>query len=151
MRSRISSANSGRTSLSTCCIGARNLVNPAISRTLAARILYQLHESEILVQLHVAVEKRQPGIICDKSYGSGSAATYADHVFHQPGHRFAPDFRDFERVPVQMQRVDVAGVLIIEAEFISLPSFTNQLFGTGEGLAVDRPAIEVDFMPRNLL
>src|SRR5260370_39508148 len=120
MRSRISSANSGRTSLSTCCIGARNLVNRVISRTLAARILYQLHESEILVQLHVAVEKRQPGTICDKSYGSGSPAAYADHVFHQPGHGFAPDFRDFKCVAVQMQRADGPGGLIVEGDITSL-------------------------------
>src|SRR5437879_13773872 len=98
MRARISSANSGRTSLSTCCIGARNLVNRLISRTLAARILYQLHESEILVQLHVAVEKRQPGIICDKSYGSGSPGGYADDVFHHPGNGFAPEYVCFRCV-----------------------------------------------------
>src|SRR5690242_17194672 len=52
-----------------------------------AGVLQQLHETEILVQLHVAVKKRQPGIIRDKTDRGRIAPADADHVFHQSGHR----------------------------------------------------------------
>ena len=164
-RSQIYFANSGRISPSTSCLATRKSALPHqllssehpgsgcdlgwAPSTVAVRILQQLHESEILMELHVAVEERQTGIICHESYGGGSPASYADNVLHQPGHRFPTDFDDLERVAVQVQWVDVTGALVVEEEFVALPFLQTQLFDIRKTLAIDRPAIEVDFVPWN--
>src|SRR5690348_4919609 len=77
-----------------------------------ASVIQQLHESEVHVQLHMAMEQSQARVICHEVYGGGCAAIHTDDVLHDSAHLFAAGAGYFEGVTVEMQRVDIAAVIV---------------------------------------
>src|ERR1019366_4153820 len=114
-----------------------------------AGILQQLHEAEIHVKLHVAVEKGQPRIVRDEIHSCGTAASNADHVLHQSRSWLPRNLCNLERVTVQMEGMYIA-TIVVEQQPVSLALLEPKPFDVGEGLPIDRPMIEILSIPRNL-
>ena len=70
-------------------------------------VLQECHEPEIHVQLLVAVKECQSRIVGDEVEFEFLKSAQHDHVLDHASGRFACDARQFETVPMQMQRVNV--------------------------------------------
>jgi hypothetical protein len=74
-------------------------------------VIEQCHEAEIHVQLLVAMEQGQAGIIRDEVHLDLLIAAQHHHVLHDTGRRLAGDPHQLETVAVQMNGMDVvAGI-----------------------------------------
>jgi hypothetical protein len=75
------------------------------------------------MQLLLTVEQREPGIVGDEVKFHLLEPAQHHHVLDHPGGRFAGDTRQFEAVPVQIQRVDIVA-RIAKLQPIAAPSCT---------------------------
>jgi len=82
------------------------------------RIVEEAHETEVHVELLVAMEKREAGIVGDEINFELLVAAEHDNVFADARGRSAGDLRELEGVAVEMDRVDVVA-LVEEAEAVA--------------------------------
>src|ERR1700686_1068317 len=117
-----------RMRISTMAFAARSLqaddesfVMPRLSRSLSA-VIEQRHETKVHVQLLMAMEQREAGIIRREIHFDFLIAAHHDHVFHHPGARYSSNLGKLKTVTVQMDGMDiVAGVAHPQA--VTLPQF----------------------------
>jgi len=104
----------------------------------------QRHETEVHMQLHMAMEQGQPWLIGDEVHFHGLVAAQHRDVLDNAAGWLARDAGDLEAVAMQMHGVDiVAGV--VHAQPVAPPMVQlEQRFHRlhVEGNAVDRPSIE---------
>ncbi len=87
---------------------------------MALDVIEKRHEAEVHMQLSVAMEKSQAGVVRHKVHFHLLITTQHDDILHDPGCCFASDPSQFEAMPMQMNRMDViAGVA--HAKSITFP------------------------------
>ena len=64
------------------------------------RVIEQRHKPEIHMQLLVAVEKAQTGVVGDEIYFDRLVSSHHHHVLENPGCPLPGDVRQLEQVPV---------------------------------------------------
>jgi len=114
------------------------------------RVLNQCLESEIHVQLHVAMEQRQSGMIRDEINLGIAESSDVHDIFHHTCRCFAADIDDLKIVPVEVERVAVAG-LVVKDHAIAFAGLDHQRIGVRPRFPVDGPAIERYSLSRNFL
>src|ERR1700733_3027112 len=111
-----------------------------------SNVVKERHESEIHMELLVAMKQRHAGIVGDKIHFRLLIAAQHHYIFHYAGRRFSRQLHKLETVPVQMDGMDVvAGVAHLDPIALALLQMKRRLarlvappvFNT-----VDRPAIE---------
>lgn len=85
----------------------------------------QIHKPEIHVELRVTVKERKPWIVRHEIDLRGAEAAHQNHVLHDACNRLIAHFRDFKRVPVQVQRMKIAAV-VVEQQAIALSGMDDQ-------------------------
>jgi hypothetical protein len=106
----------------------------------------QGHKAEVHVQLLVAVEQGEAGIVGNEVDLGFLVSAHHHNVFHHAGGWLSGDPREFEAVPMQMNRVDVI-TRIAHANAVALPLMQMEgrrrhhlLYGVRH--SVDGPLIE---------
>src|SRR5579862_2801957 len=90
------------------------------ARRPSLNVVEEGHEAEIHVELLVAMEEREAGIIGDEINGGFLVAIEHEDVFANTSRRLASDGGDFECVAMQVNRVDIV-TRIAHADAIALP------------------------------
>src|SRR5277367_2378738 len=70
-------------------------------------VVEQRHQTEIHMQLLVAMEQRQPRVVRNEIYFRFLVSSEHQHIFHDSGGGFSGQARKFKTVPVQMDWVNV--------------------------------------------
>ena len=113
-------------------------------------VLDQRLEPKIHMQLHVTMEQRQSGMIRDEINLGVAETRDVHHIFQHTRRRFTANIDDFKIVPVKVQRMAVAS-LIVEDHSIAFAGLDHEGVGVRPGFPVDGPAIERDAFSRNFL
>ena len=109
---------------------------------LLCRVLDQLHESVVHVQLLVTMPQSISWIIRDKVHFHGIQRHDIHDVLHQSAQASVTDPRHFKRVPVKMKRMLVSAP-ISKNKTVALARLHDQRFDLRPGLVIDRPRIEL--------
>ena len=97
----------------------------------ALRVPEERHESEVHVQLLVAVKERQARIVGEEVELELLEPPKHHDILHDAGGRFARDTSQLEAVTVQVQRVGVVA-LIVEDQAVAFSCLDHERIGPGK-------------------
>src|ERR1700674_3386521 len=104
-------------------------------------VFKESHETEIHVEILMAVKQGEPGIVGDKIDINSTKAFHKNRVLKDAGCFFSIELCDHEIVPMQVKRMHVVA-LVDERESITAPLMNLDLLTLIVRLAIDRPYIE---------
>src|SRR5665213_2874308 len=113
-----------------------------VQRKSLDRVLDQLHETIIHMELLMAVHQRVSGIIGNEFYFHGIERHDVDDVLHQAADGSFADAGYFKRMPVQVHRMLVAAA-IAKDQSVPFALLDHQRIDVGPRPLVDRPDIEL--------
>src|ERR1700680_4939665 len=104
-------------------------------------VFKESHETEIHVEILMAVKQGEPGIVGDKIDINSTEAFHENRVLKDAGCFFSIDLCDLEIVPMQVKRMHVVA-LVDERESITATQVNLDRLTLIVRLAIDRPYVE---------
>jgi hypothetical protein len=89
-----------------------------------SRIFHEAHETEVHVELHVAMIQGETGIIGNEIDFDALAARHIDRVLENAGRRFSCDPSQLKRVAVEVHRM-IVSAFILHGDSIALPGLDD--------------------------